>query len=107
MLVANHVITILSLLPLSLSVILQPALNHFMPQRAAFHELLDRDEKVTARNMRWMPRKRSMGSNGTKRPVIRAGGLELELHRREPRRRELGRRAMGNGSIIDLGTALE
>jgi len=39
--------------------------------------------------------------------VIRAGGLELELHRREPRRRELGRRAMGNGSIIDLGTALE
>lgn len=106
MLVANHILTIISLLPLSLSVILEPALAthlvaHTIQSPITVEQLDDHDR------IRWLPKKRFMRHGRRRVPQVRAGGVELDVHKRGRRKDGLERRAGGNGSITNLATALE
>ena len=110
MLTSNHVLVVLSLLPLSLSIILQPVLaSHLDSPRkpsssSAYSQLHAVDQA------RWVPRKRAdMGVKTKREPVIRVGGVGLEVHRqrRASRGEALEKRAGGNGSTTSLGTILE
>jgi len=121
MVCARHFLAVLSLVSLSLGQLLRPA-GHAPthPFGAVNSSPVDRWEDrgelqasppsrklLESRDQRrWMPKRTSdQRQRSTAPPQLRPGGVELEVHVRHRSRTGVEKRAMGNGTELDLATS--
>ncbi|WVQ84527.1 hypothetical protein IAT38_006681 [Cryptococcus sp. DSM 104549] len=116
MVLTHRALTILALLPSSLSTLLDPAspLPHSpaLPLQAAHHRAIHASSSTSSpsssgghassRTGAKRPKRRSVGRR-TVAPRVEVGGVELEVVQRSTG--GLGKREVGNGTVLTLGTS--